>query len=151
MVPDRGDLLIRPAQKSDLGAIQGLCEQLGYPASQEALALRLDDILNHPSHALFVAVTAQGEVIAWVHGLVRKLLISDPHVEVGGLVVAEGCRRQGTGELLMAALEDWAGERGIDLLFLRSNVVRQGAHRFYQRLGYEYIKTSKTFRKLLTP
>jgi hypothetical protein len=32
---------------------------------------------------------------------------------------------------------------------LRSNIVRAAAHAFYGKLGYQNIKTQKTFRKVL--
>ena len=49
----------------------------------------------------------------------------------------------------MAAAEAWAAARGYDVMRLWSNVVRERAHRFYEELGYEHVKTSKVFRKAL--
>ena len=43
----------------------------------------------------------------------------------------------------------WAGEHGYSQVWLRSNVKRNQAHSFYQRHGYELVKTSYTFRKPL--
>jgi GNAT superfamily N-acetyltransferase len=49
----------------------------------------------------------------------------------------------------MSAAERWAIEQGYRMVTLRSNVKRLRAHAFYERLGYETIKTSKSFCKIL--
>jgi GNAT superfamily N-acetyltransferase len=46
-------------------------------------------------------------------------------------------------------VEAWARERGAVELNLRSNIVRDGAHKFYQHLGFEVQKTQHKFRKKL--
>jgi len=51
--------------------------------------------------------------------------------------------------MLMAQAERWAQEKGCQAVLLRSNAIREGAHAFYEGIGYENIKTSKTFRKAL--
>jgi len=65
------------------------------------------------------------------------------------LVVNEAYRGKGIGEKLLAGIEDWAKERGIQAVFLRSNIVREEAHRFYEKVGYKNTKTSKIFWKYL--
>jgi GNAT superfamily N-acetyltransferase len=141
---------IRPAIKKDLAALTKLCEQLGYPASQEDIAKRLDELLNDADHTLLVALTSQDKVVGFVHGFIRRLLIANRHIEIGGLVVEEEYRHQGIGKQLIAACENWAVREGIMVVFLRSNIIRIDAHRFYQNQGYEFLKTSYTFVKQLT-
>jgi GNAT superfamily N-acetyltransferase len=65
------------------------------------------------------------------------------------LVVDEACRGQGIGHLLIRQAEQWAWEQGSSTMCVRSNAIRKGAHAFYERAGYENIKTSLTFRKTL--
>jgi GNAT superfamily N-acetyltransferase len=69
--------------------------------------------------------------------------------EIGGLVVGESHRGQGVGQLLMQQAEEWARARGCRAVYLRTNVIRTDAHRFYERLGYTRIKTQHAFRKNL--
>ena len=69
--------------------------------------------------------------------------------EIGGLVVSGGHREEGIGEALLAACEVWAIGRGHRELRVRSNAVRERAHRFYLRHGYAVEKTSLTFHKAL--
>jgi GNAT superfamily N-acetyltransferase len=138
---------IRRAAPADAARLAALSEQLGYPASQEEIEARLAIILADPGHALLVAESPENGVAGWVHGFIRPLLVEGRHVEVGGLVVEESARGRGVGETLMEAIEDWARGRGCKYVYLRSNVIRQDAHRFYERIGYEILKTSLTMRK----
>jgi GNAT superfamily N-acetyltransferase len=69
--------------------------------------------------------------------------------EVNGLVVDETQRSAGTGAKLLQAAERWAAEKGCKSMSVRSNVVRERAHEFYLRNGYEHYKTQKAFRKYL--
>jgi GNAT superfamily N-acetyltransferase len=140
---------IRLARPDDVPRLTALCVQLGYPATQEAVQLQLDDLMSDADHVVYVAEAPGGEVVGWVHAFVRRLLIVGPHAEIGGLVVDEEHRGRGTGRLLMQEAEGWAREQGCQAIYLRSNIVRQGAHRFYKQIGYSNIKTSLTFRKEL--
>ena len=56
------------------------------------------------------------------------------------------------GSIGAALLEEveawaWARARGCAALRVRSNVVRERAHRFYRRAGFETIKTQHVFEK----
>jgi len=132
---------------ADVPALTRLSNQLGYPASEAVTQARLEILLSESEHALLVAESEEGKVVGWVHGLVRKLLIHDVHIEIGGLVVDEAYRGRGIGRKLLAEIEDWAKAKGIQAVFLRSNIVREEAHQFYEKAGYEMTKTSKIFWK----
>jgi GNAT superfamily N-acetyltransferase len=143
-------ITIRPAAADDSPRLTALSAQLGYPVPEEELRARLvDHILPDPDCVLYVAQTAAGEVIGWAHGFVRPLLTDPIHVELGGLVVDEYYRNQRIGERLMEHIEAWARERGCRAVYVRSNVKREQAHRFYLRIGYQVIKTSLTLVKSL--
>jgi S-adenosylmethionine decarboxylase len=49
----------------------------------------------------------------------------------------------------VAAVEEWAAKRRIELVTVRSNVSRIESHPFYQSLGYLRVKTSHVYRKRL--
>lgn len=140
---------VRLARAGDAERIAVLCQQLGYPASQEQVQRRLDQIQQNGGHALYVAEQSDGHVVGWVHVCVRQLVVADPQAEIGGLVVDEGYRCRGVGRLLMEQAERWARGKGCWAVYLRSNVVRKGAHLFYERIGYSNIKTSLVFQKAL--
>jgi GNAT superfamily N-acetyltransferase len=84
-----------------------------------------------------------------LHVSVSHLLESDIRAEVNGLIVAEGQRSAGAGAKLLEAAEDWARRHGCKAMNVRSNVIRDRAHKFYERQGYEHYKTQKAFRKKL--
>jgi GNAT superfamily N-acetyltransferase len=63
--------------------------------------------------------------------------------------VDEKRRSAGTGRKLLQVAERWAAERGCKSVSVRSNVIRERAHEFYLRNGYEHFKTQKAFRKPL--
>ncbi len=141
---------IRRMAANDLERVADLCTQLGYPAVAADVAPRLDAIAARSDHAAFVA-DDDGAVLGWVHVCAGMLVLeSDPWAEVGGLVVDERARGRGVGDRLLAAAEDWARERGYRQVRLRSNVIREAAHEFYRRRGYEVFKTQLNFRKPLT-
>jgi GNAT superfamily N-acetyltransferase len=66
------------------------------------------------------------------------------------LVVDAGHREQGIGRQLIAAVEEWAVQRGLEQIAVRSNVLRVESHPFYQRLGYVRIKTQHAYSKRLS-
>jgi GNAT superfamily N-acetyltransferase len=146
--PTAGRVRVRAATPADAAALAPLSGQLGYPATPEEIAQRLRRILDDPEHAVFVAEAA-GRVAGWVHVFVYRTMEADARVEIGGLVVDEAARSQGIGRALMARAEAWAREKGCQAVGLRSNVIREKAHSFYEGLGYRLIKTQKCFRKAL--
>ena len=63
--------------------------------------------------------------------------------------MAADVRSTGVGALLVHRAEQWARERGFDAILVRSQIMREAAHRFYLREGYERTKTSAVFTKKL--
>ena len=65
------------------------------------------------------------------------------------VAVDDAFRSRGIGRALLERAEAWARERGVSVLQVRSRVTRERAHAFYEREGYERIKTAYVFRKRL--
>jgi GNAT superfamily N-acetyltransferase len=143
------ELKIRRARSADAPQIAVLAGQLGYPATAAQMCKRLLGIKPASQHAVFVADSKKDGVIGWVHVSKQPLLEVEIRAEVNGLVVAEGRRSLGAGARLLAAAEEWARKHGCKGMSVRSNVIRERAHKFYERNGYEHYKTQKSFRKLL--
>jgi GNAT superfamily N-acetyltransferase len=139
----------RRANSSDAPRLAELTGQLGYPATAAQLRRRLRGIQPASHHAVFVAESSKDGVVGWVHVGKQHLLESEDRGEINGLVVAEGQRSLGAGACLLAAAEDWARKHGCKGMSVRSNVIRERAHAFYERNGYEHYKTQKSFRKPL--
>ena len=148
-MPQPKGMTIRRARANDAQQIAELSGQLGYPAKPAQVSERLRRLVPVSQHAVFVAESPEAGVIGWIHVSVTHLLESDTRAEVNGLVVADGQRSLGAGAKLLEAAEQWARKRGCKNVNVRSNVIRERAHTFYLRQGYEHYKTQKAFRKPL--
>jgi GNAT superfamily N-acetyltransferase len=143
-----GKVKIRRARLSDAARLAELSGQLGYPAKRAEILQRMKRMRPAARHAIFVAETERS-VTGWLHVSVTPLLEVSLRAEVNGLVVDETQRSAGTGAKLLQAAERWAAEKRCKSMSVRSNVVRERAHEFYLRNGYEHYKTQKAFRKYL--
>ena len=143
------ELNIRRAKSSDATRLAQLSGQLGYPATAAQIRQRLRGIRPASQHAIFVSEWKEVGVVGWLHVSKDPLLESEIRAEVNGLVVSEGHRSLGAGARLLAAAEEWARKHGCKSMSVRSNVIRERAHQFYERNGYEHYKTQKSFRKPL--
>lgn len=144
-----GQTTVRLATAEHTERIASLCAQLGYPASPGQIERRITRILQDRSHAVYVAERPNRSVVGWVHVCARDSLVADGQAEIEHLVVDEEYRRHGIGQLLVEQAERWACEKGCQAICVRSNVVREGAHSFYEKIGYAAVKTQRAFRKAL--
>lgn len=141
-------LTIREIESKDAEAAARLSGELGYPVSASELSSRIGRLARLPDHAVYVA--CQGDrVVGWMDIGVVHHLQSDPYAEIGGLVVDSNARNSGIGRELVRTAERWAKERSLAFLLVRSNVIREAAHRFYLRESFSRTKTSAVFVKNL--
>lgn len=148
---EQKSLRIRKAHQGDAVRLAELSDQLGYPTTKKEMAKRLSLVLREKKGACFVAARHEGgEVLGWIHVSITPLLEVAPRAEINGLVVDENVRSQGAGRLLLEAAERWARKSGAKSVSVRSNVIRERAHTFYEKNGYEHYKTQKSFRKPLS-
>jgi len=143
-------VVVRQMQADDVAAVADLTSQLGYPASESEIKRRFDFIKDRWDARLLVAQHAERRVAGWIHVQATYLLEADPRAEIWGLVVSEAVRGRGAGRALVEAAEGWAGRLGLDVMAVRSNVVRERARGFYEHLGYQVTKTQNAFRKSLS-
>jgi GNAT superfamily N-acetyltransferase len=141
--------LIRAPREQDYARLAELAGQLSYPSTADEIAQRLAAMAGSREHAVFVAETQGGEIAGWIAVFISRGLEVNPRGEISGLIVDERFRSQAVGKHLLARAEEWAREQGCDVVGLRSNVIRDRAHAFYIREGYQHSKTQKTFRKNL--
>ena len=139
----------REMRNEDAPRVAELAGELGYPSTAAQILARKSELDRLGQSGIFVAEGAEGGVIGWIIVGEMCSLELDPHAEVKGLVVASEARNRGVGVLLMEAGEAWARARGLREMVLRSNVIRDRAHAFYRRIGYEEQKRQVKFRKRL--
>jgi len=146
-VSGKSELRIRCVRSNDAGRVAELSGQLGYPATVNEMRGRLKAAMADKDGACFVAESREEGVIGWIHVSVRPLVEVEQRAEVNGLVVEEKARSRGAGAMLLAAGATWARGKRCKGMSVRSNVLRERAHGFYLRNGYEHYKTQKAFRK----
>jgi GNAT superfamily N-acetyltransferase len=139
-------MIVRPATAADAAALVPLFEQLGYPAPQTLIATRLETL---DARAAVLVAEEEAKVIGFVAVSARPDFIEERAV-VEGLVVEQNARNRGAGAHLLGAAEAWAATAGATAMLVRSNVVRDDAHRFYERQGYRRRKSQHIFEKALT-
>ena len=150
LVEDESELgVLRPATPDDADAVAAMAGELGYPTESDVMGARLDIVGRKPDELVLAAVSTERRLVGWVHVFNAIRLESPPYAEIGGLVVTESARGSGIGHALLASAEAWARDRGMADMRIRSNVLRDRAHRFYERCGYESPKSQKVLVKVL--
>jgi len=139
---------VRIAEDDDVSTLAELSGQLGYPVDAAEMATRFARVRAEGLGEVLVATTsAVAGVLGWTHVVPRLQLEEPPFAELAGLIVAESARGTGVGAALLAAAEGWAHAAGFAVMRVRSNVVRERAHRFYEREGYCRVKGQAVFHK----
>ena len=139
-------ITVRAACADDAPAVAHLATELGYPTEVAAARRRLERLADDPAGQVLIAEVA-GQASAWLHVAAVHTLESEPYAEIVGLVVDAARRGTGVGAALVGAAIDWAAARGLAEIRVRSNVVRERAHHFYERLGFRATKAQKVFRR----
>ena len=118
----------------------------------EDLAQEFDRMLARPDQVVFVAERSEAGLCGMVEAGVRPFangVDEQPCAFVEGWWVDADVRRTGVGRALIAAVEDWARQRGFHELgsdALLDNVLSHTAHR---ALGFEERERTVNFRKFL--
>lgn len=131
-------MIIRSPVDADAPRLAGLLAQLGYPAEPRDLPRRLARLADRGSAEAFVA-EQDGRVV----GVATAHALASIHAErdvawLTTLVVAEDNRHKGVGRALVAAAEEWARTHKCERLSVTAALQRDGAHAFYQRLGFHH-------------
>ena len=162
------DVIVRPARSGDAaGLAQALIdlaeqyvgldpERFKVPAVDLA---RTEAELREPVHAdrIWLVAELEGEAVGEVQAFVEEPLedaesqaqldVGLRRVYVNYLAVQARCRSQGIGRRLMEAVEEWARDRGAQLLVTDTNLRSERAVRFYEQQGF--ARQSVILRKRL--
>ena len=153
--PPAPKLVIREAKPADAGAIAALIGELGYEATEAAVAKRLRAVAKGGEPVLVAVLqsvkqSVKNPVLGCLSWHVTPVIHRPTPVgRVTMLVVTKDARRQGVGEALVAEAEARTAGRGCALIEVTSNIELGGAHAFYQHIGFK--RTSYRFVKALTP
>jgi GNAT superfamily N-acetyltransferase len=142
-------VLVRVISHEDAAAVAELSRQLGYEVSAEMVAEQIGSLSSRTGSQIAFVACLGTDVVGWIEAAITHHLQSAPYSLIGGLVVRVGVRGMGVGKRLCAEVEEWTREKGIAVVRVTSRSSREDAHRFYLRDGYERIKTSAVFEKVL--
>ena len=137
---------IRLATVADGAAIAAMAGELGYEIKSEEAASRL---ISLPTTDDLLVATSGDQVVGWIQLSIAQSVAGATHIQIVGLVVREGWRGMGVARRLMKHAELWARQHGASTILVRSGSQREGAHRFYEALGYHELKTQKVLLKEL--
>lgn len=138
---------LRRARIGDAAELARLSAQLGYPQATDALERRLRRLLISADHPVLVATDDDATLLGFIAIEHRLMLETGDRVEIVGLVVDDAARRRGIGKQLVDAALDWARDIGVAEVIVRSNIARDESHPFYERAGFERIKTQHVYRR----
>lgn len=137
------DLTIRAAGEADLQTIAALLADDGLGRGRESgdMAVYRAAFARMAAQSGNVYLVAElgGKVAGClqytvIHGLSRA---GASRAQIEGVRVAADLRGRGIGEAMMQAAIDRARADGCALVQLTTDRRREGAHRFYERLGFE--------------
>jgi len=132
---------VRKAVKEDLPAVLELYKQPdmddGHVLAIEEAERIFERMQNYPDYAIYVA-ELDGQIVGTfalaildnlAHMGVKSALVED-------VVVSPEFQRHGIGRQMMRSAMALCKEKGCYKLALSSNVKRENAHRFYEKLGF---------------
>ena len=141
----KNNIRIRDANLTDAPELAVLMCELGYETKLAEMETRLQSILSNPAYKTFVAIM-DGRVCGMIGTLAYP---SYEHNDASGriiaLVVSKQQRRSCVGRALVATAEKDFAKRKVSRVTLTTRFERDGAHRFYESLGY--AKTGFRFAK----
>ena len=145
------EIIVRQMLSNDAGRVAELSGELGYPTSPETMELRISRLSGRIDHLLLVVCekSKQSMILGWIHVRINESLELDSHAEIVALIVAQNSRGLRIGQKLVDAAEDWCLPL-VSVITLKSQTIRTDAHRFYQRLNYQIMKSSYMFSKTIS-
>jgi GNAT superfamily N-acetyltransferase len=139
--------VIRGARDDDAAALARLATEMGHATDEAAMQRRMAHISARSDYRTLVAERGGRVVgfagVAWGWAYTHDA----PYARLMVLVVDPDERGRGTGAALVDAAEAWAREHGAETIHVTTALHREGAHRFYPRIGYE--RTGSRFWKKL--
>jgi GNAT superfamily N-acetyltransferase len=131
-------VIVRDCTMEDIEDVVFLMSELGYPTSYEDMKARFKNISSDSSYCTLLA-EVKGEVVGLV-GLQKSYMYEKIgiNIRIVAMVVQSDFRGKGIGKHLLSKAESWAKNQGAISMSLNSGnrSEREGAHLFYQRMGF---------------
>ena len=130
-------IIVRSATESDAPSISALLSELGYSLEIAHVKNNIALLSSSSSDVVLVA-----EANSFVAGVISFHVMPLFHVvgylgRITSLVVSSNWQRHGVGGKLVQAAEKFGWSQGCLRIEVTSGDQREGAHKFYQSLGYQ--------------
>jgi GNAT superfamily N-acetyltransferase len=139
-------IAIRAAQTPDVPRLTELIIELGHPIEEAQVRRNLE---NLGRNGMLPLVATDGDEVVGMCGVSTTVTVhrNAPVGRISLMIVTERYRGHGIGALLVAEAETRLASLGCEFVEVTSNMRRDRAHSFYEKLGYE--RTSFRFMKWL--
>jgi predicted N-acetyltransferase YhbS len=129
---------VRIASPADAEAVAALMTELDHPIPADQAHRYLASLADSSDTIVFVAAIDE-RVCGLIAGhLLPVLSESNPILMIIALSVTVAYQRSGAGQALVTRLEAWGRENGAARVLVTTALRREGAHAFYERMGYSY-------------
>ena len=130
-------LKLRSPVIHDAPVLVPLLAELGYAVPEATVRANIANLANGPADRAWVAENSDS-ILGLVSVHLTPLFHATGHLgRITSLVVRSDARSTGVGRLLMQRAQDFCWEAGCERIELTSSDHREGAHRFYERLGFQ--------------
>ena len=131
--------MIRPIQLKDASRISELLAQMGYPNTESFMSSKISKFLKDENESSLVYEENE-KVLGFISmHFITQIAVEGDFARISYLVVDENARGQNIGKKRLDDCKKLAIERDCDRTELHSNFMREAAHRFYFREGYEDV------------
>lgn len=140
-------IAIRLASPADAAVVAALMTELDHPIPADQAHRFLASLADRADTVVFLA-TIDDHVCGLIGGhLLPVLSEPNPILMIIALSVAAAYQRSGAGRALVNRLEAWARENGAARVLVTTALRREGAHAFYERMGYSFTgrRYARTF------
>ncbi len=142
----KAEITIGDAKPGDAHQIANLLSQLGYPAKEPDILLRIS-AHQAPGYKILVARKDKLAIGFICLHHYQTFHLPGPVGRITSFCVDSIVRKQGVGRMLLLAAEEYFKQQPCYKIEVTSNLRRTETHEYYLRQGY--TETSKHFIKLL--
>ena len=143
---------IRRATAADKPEWVQMRQKLWPEAPLEYLDYDLDEILEDPQQAAFIASRTDGSLVAFIEASLREFAEGCETSPVGYIeawYVDEGIRGQKLGREMISTAENWAREMGCTEMGSDTWLDNEGSIQAHKKMGYQEVERLVHFLKRL--
>lgn len=142
-------IAMRKAKIEDIPALDKVMQVISDgPGDREKMAKLIERITEDDQKYLLVAVNEEsGEIVGSLLGVIFEDICGDcrPILLVENVAVLDEYQGHGIGRLMFEEIESWGRKGDCHYEMLVSGMNRVGAHKFYERIGFDTVKGFKKY------